>query len=83
MRTLTLLFSDEVDVEDRLGIPMPAGISDEMAKALQIQTILVSDALAEIILSALRGALHIPENCPVFLDIPGHPELAAIPIGNE
>jgi hypothetical protein len=58
-----------------IGIPMPAGISDEMARALQINTVLVSDALAEILLSALRGALHIPEDC--------NAELAAIPIGGE
>jgi hypothetical protein len=62
---------------------MPGGLSDEMAKALRIQTVQVSDALAEILLSALRGALQIPEHCPVFLDMAGNAELAAIPIGGE
>ena len=68
MPNLTIQMPDSIDVAGILGFP----------PTVDINTVMVSEALGEIILGVLNSALRLPETRTAYLEQAGEIGMAAI-----
>ncbi len=78
MKNLNLQMPDSIDIEELITGKSLKEYPPEFADILRLDSIVVSEALAEIILGVLRAALSLPEDRRVYLAQQGEPCMAAL-----